>query len=129
MSEMFFVIKVFLFSALMMALLQIRVGDHNIEQHSQNWLHSSSVVQVLNNVSLGASRAITNGYRYVRGEMGAQLGASQAKASEKSKSVSSFHGIDVRHEFHKFSNEAKNEYNKEKDRIKEEVKTVEESEL
>ena len=41
MSEMFFVIKVFIFTAVVVALMQIKIGDHNIEQHSQNWLQPS----------------------------------------------------------------------------------------
>lgn len=132
MSELFFVIKVFLFSVVVMAVLQIKIGDHNIEQHSQNWLHSSSLVQILNTVSIGASHAITDGYRYVRGEVGAKFGGTESKTPKKQTS-SGFHGIDIRHEFHQVSTEVKSAINKEKARISEEaakdIKMIDESEL
>ncbi len=112
MSEMFYVIKVFLFSAMIIAILQIKIGDHNLEQHSQNWLHSSSLVHILNSVSISASRAISNGYHFVRGEMGARLGSNDPKENKKT-AAAAHHGLDIRHEIHKLSSEAKSLLDKE----------------
>ena len=130
MSEMFFVIKVFLFSAAMIAVMQIKIGERNLEQHSQNWMHSSSLVHLLNSVSISASRAITNGYHFIRGEIGTKSDNVDNKNTKKS-AVVSRHGIDMHHELKRFTSEVKSNFTKESARTNEskDVKMIDESEL
>ena len=107
MSEMFYVLKVFIFSAFVMALMQIKIADQSIEQRSQAWLHSSSVVQVLNKVSLGASKAITKGYHFVRGEVSSNSTASPVKSSQQVQSAFNFHhGLNIKHNLKQVTTEA-----------------------
>ena len=130
MSEMFFVIKVFLFSVVMIAVMQIKIGERNLEQHSQNWMHSSSLVHLLNAVSVSASRAITNGYHYIRGEIGTKSDNADNKNTKKPAVVSRL-GIDMRHELRRFTSEVKSNFTKEAARTNEskDVKMIDESEL
>ncbi len=131
MSELFFVVKVFLFSSLVMALMQIKIAERTIEQRSQVFLHSSRLVQTLNSVSISASRAIANAYHFVRGEVGAKLGSTD-KASAKKSSANLLHGLDIQHEFHRFSSEVKSVLaNKDSSTTTgdKEIKMVDESEL
>jgi hypothetical protein len=87
MSELFFVIKVFLFTVVVMAVMQIKVGEQSLEQRSSHWLRTSSLVDVLNSVSVGASKALNDGYHYIKNSMNAKLGFNDSKDdSEKSAS-------------------------------------------
>ncbi len=125
MSEMFFVIKVFIFTAVVVALMQIRIGDHNIEQRSQNWLHSSSLVQVLNSVSIGATKAVTDGYHFVGAKLGGVQNKSESKvataANRKPSSFTFHHGLDIRHELHQAKEKDEEEASKASDELKSEL--------
>ena len=128
MSDMFFVIKVFLFTAVVVAIMQIKIGDRNIEQHSQNWLHSSSLVHTLNTVSNGANKLITDGYHYIGAQINSANGNKQASSSsgesktsapKKQGSFSFHHGLDIRHELH----QAKEKIEEEGSKVEEELKS------
>ncbi len=83
MSELFFVIKVFLFTVVVMAVMQIKVGDQSLEQRSSHWLRTSSLVDVLNSVSVGASKALNDGYHYIKNSMNAKLGLNDSTNGSK----------------------------------------------
>lgn len=125
MSEMFFVIKVFIFTLVVVAVMQVKVGDRNIEQRSQSWLHSSSLVHVLNSVSVGAGKVFTDSYHYVGNKLSAiENKADTSKIANTSKKQSSFsfkHGLDIRHELHQAKEKIEEEASKASDEIKSEL--------
>lgn len=57
MSELKMVIKVFIFSALLLMLSQIRVGGDTIENKTTRWLMHSSSAKYLQGVAAGAIKA------------------------------------------------------------------------
>ncbi len=101
MFELFFVIKVFLFTVVVMALMQIKVGNQSLEQHSSRWLRSSNVVGILNSVSVGASKALNDGYNYIKNTMNAKMGSNEHPEKSNTQVASSgtaFHSVNIRHQ-------------------------------
>jgi hypothetical protein len=56
-GDLFFVIKSFLFTIVVVVLLQIRIGSMTLENHALKWIHNSSVVENLQGVAAGAVKA------------------------------------------------------------------------
>lgn len=57
MSELKMVLKVFLFSALLVMLSQIRMGGDTLENKTSRWLMHSSTARYLQGVAAGAVKA------------------------------------------------------------------------
>jgi hypothetical protein len=53
-ADFFFVLRTFAIAIALFLAMQIRVGNRSVEQHSVAWLHSSSVVDSIQNVAEGA---------------------------------------------------------------------------
>lgn len=65
MGEFMFVVKTFIFTLILVVVMQIKVGGFTLEEHSLDWLHESSAVRELQEVAQGAIRASKSGYRTV----------------------------------------------------------------
>ena len=65
MGEFMFVVKTFIFTLILVVIMQIKIGGFTIEEHSLDWLHESSVVRELQEVAQGAIRASKSGYKTV----------------------------------------------------------------
>ena len=68
MSEFFFVLKTILFSALVLMVLQMRVGGATLEQHSESWIYHSKVGGEMQAVARGAVRAGYEGVDWLRSQ-------------------------------------------------------------
>ena len=54
MSDFFFVVKCALATLVILVFMQMRIGNRTIEQHSLNWIQTSSAVEELRGVAEGA---------------------------------------------------------------------------
>lgn len=70
MGDLFFVLKSFAITAVIVVLMQIKIGPQTIEQRSLSWLHQSFLAEQLQNVAEGAVKAGREGYRAVAGFTG-----------------------------------------------------------
>jgi hypothetical protein len=61
MSEVFFVIKTFIVTLLVVFVLQFKVGGLSLENHLNYWLKQSTVAQYAQSAATGALLAIQNG--------------------------------------------------------------------
>ena len=66
MSEFFFVVKTVLFSALVLMVLQMKVGGSTLEQHSEAWIYHSRVGGEMQAVARGAVKAGYEGWDWVK---------------------------------------------------------------
>ncbi len=66
MSEFFFVVKTALFSALVLMVLQMKIGGTTLEQHSESWIYHSRVGGEMQAVARGAVRAGHEGYDWIK---------------------------------------------------------------
>lgn len=66
MSEFFFVLKTVLFSALLLMLLQLRIGGSTVEQHAESWIYHSRIGNEMQAVARGAVKAGQEGYAWAR---------------------------------------------------------------
>ena len=55
MEELKFVLKCFLFTALLVVLMQVKVGGASIEAYSFHWLRKSTVSQYIQSVAAGGA--------------------------------------------------------------------------
>lgn len=62
MEELKFVLKCFLFTALLVVLMQIKVGGSSVENHSFRWLQKSGVSQYVQSVAAGGAMALRRGF-------------------------------------------------------------------
>ncbi len=62
MSEFFFVFKTVLFSALVLMLLQLRLGETTLEQKAEGWIYQSRLGNEMQTVARGAIRAGREGF-------------------------------------------------------------------
>jgi hypothetical protein len=76
MSEFFFVVKTALFSALVLMVLQMKIGGSTLEQHSETWIYHSRVGGELQHVARGAVRAGHEGWDWVKVKTDGRLGSS-----------------------------------------------------
>lgn len=70
MGDFIFVIKTLVVTVAIVVLMQIRVGGRTIEQHSLAWIHTSVVVEQLQEVAAGAVKAGSKAVAYVKGALG-----------------------------------------------------------
>ena len=63
MADMFFMLRMVVFTFIIVVIMQIKIGPATLEQHSQEWLHSSSMVTSLQGVAEGAVKVLTQGYK------------------------------------------------------------------
>ena len=66
MSEFFFVVKTALFSALVLMVLQMKIGGTTLERHSEGWIYQSRVGGELQTVARGALRAGYEGFDWIK---------------------------------------------------------------
>lgn len=69
MGEMFFAVKATIITVFMVFFMQIKFGDHTIEQNAYHWIKSSYLVAQLNQVSSGAVVAIRETYQSITRNM------------------------------------------------------------
>jgi ABC-type sulfate transport system permease component len=60
MSELFFVLKSFLLTVILVVAMQVKVGNYSLEQYSQWWLQKSSVSTYVQSVAAGGALALKN---------------------------------------------------------------------
>jgi hypothetical protein len=61
MGDFFFVVKCLVITVALVFLMQIKVGDKTLEQHSMTWLHQSTAAENLRLIASGAIRAFKVG--------------------------------------------------------------------
>ena len=66
MSEFFFVVKTVLFSALLLMLLQLKVGGSSLEHQAESWIYQSRAGAEVQAVARGAIKAGQVGYGWFR---------------------------------------------------------------
>ncbi|CAN5608905.1 hypothetical protein BH10BDE1_BH10BDE1_21460 [soil metagenome] len=66
MSEFFFVVKTVLFSALVLMLLQMKVGGSSLEHQAESWIYQSRAGAEVQAVARGAIKAGQVGYGWFR---------------------------------------------------------------
>jgi len=62
MDALKFVLKCFFFTALLVVLMQIKVGGNTVENHSFRWLQKSGVSQYIQSVAAGGAMALRQGF-------------------------------------------------------------------
>ncbi len=60
MEELKFVFKCFLFTSLMIVLMQVKVGGSSIESYTFRWLRTSSTSQFIQSAAAGGAMALRN---------------------------------------------------------------------
>jgi hypothetical protein len=65
MSDLFFVIRMVIITAVLLIVMQIKVGTVTIERSAQEWMHSSSMIASLQKVAGGAVKFLSQGYKTV----------------------------------------------------------------
>ncbi|MFK8136818.1 MAG: hypothetical protein AB8E15_00530 [Bdellovibrionales bacterium] len=73
MDDMFFAIKATIITVVLVGLMQIKVGQHTIEQKAYNWIKSSYLVAELNQVSQGAIIAMREVFQGVSGTLSQEV--------------------------------------------------------
>lgn len=61
MSELFFVIKSFIISIVLIMFLQVKLGNTTVENHTFSWIHGSAIGKHLAKVAEGGTLVIKNG--------------------------------------------------------------------
>jgi hypothetical protein len=93
MSELFFVVKTFIFSVIVVFLMQIKIGQSTIEQRSMKWIQQSDVVESLQAVAEGAVLAARQGAKTVSDLANGKIGSSEKKTAHSSSSGGSWFKI------------------------------------
>ena len=83
MEELKFVLKCFLFTALLVVLMQVKVGGASIAAYSFHWLRKSTVSQYIQSVAAGGAMAIRNLGGKVKEGVASTVDGFQEGASEK----------------------------------------------
>lgn len=60
MEELKFVFKCLCFSALLIVLMQVKIGGASVESHSFQWLRTSTVSQYIQSAAAGGAMALRN---------------------------------------------------------------------
>lgn len=60
MEEFKFVMKCFVFTVVLVVLMQVRVGGHSIEAYTFHWLRKSAVSQYVQSAAAGGVMALRN---------------------------------------------------------------------
>lgn len=74
MSDLLFIIRMVIITVVVVLLMQIKIGPATIEQHSTEWLHTSSVVTSLQGVSEGAVKILTQTYKTIVTSLDTNIG-------------------------------------------------------
>ena len=82
MSELLFTLKTFVFAAILVALMQIRVSGQTIESKAEQWLETSKVAHYLQSSAAGGVLAVKDLYRSVVGSWTGSSKSHQVKASK-----------------------------------------------
>jgi hypothetical protein len=83
MSELMFVVKTLLLSALLVTLMQIRVSGTTVESRAQAWLETSSVAHFVQGAAAGGVLAVRDLYRSISDAWtGSKESKNQFKASK-----------------------------------------------
>ncbi|MNJ93529.1 hypothetical protein D3C87_112110 [compost metagenome] len=83
MEELKFVLKCFLFTALLVVMMQVKVGGTSLEQHSYRWLQRSTVSQYIQSVAAGGAMALRNLSYSVKDGVASTVDGFREGASEK----------------------------------------------
>lgn len=70
MGELFFVIKGFALTVLLTMALQIKIGQETLESKAEQWATRSAMSSFLNDTAAGAVKAIRDGTKWVKRELG-----------------------------------------------------------
>lgn len=81
MNEFFTVIKIFMLSILILVLLQMKWQGMSLEKRAVMNLHQSQIGQTIEDVAMGATKVLENGYSWAKGQI-----ASVTKQSNQSSS-------------------------------------------
>lgn len=69
MSEMFFIAKTLILTAVLTMLMQVKIGDVTLEERTVDWLENSSTAEWIQEVASGGAVAVTHLARKVREEV------------------------------------------------------------
>lgn len=83
MEELKFVLKCFLFTALLVVLSQVKIGGASIEAYSFHWLRQSTVSQYIQSVAAGGAMALRNLGTTVKDGVASTVDGFQEGAHEK----------------------------------------------
>lgn len=83
MEELKFVVKCFVFTALLIVVMQVRVGGYSIEAHSFHWLRKSTVSQYIQSAAAGGAMALRNLGRSVKDGVASTVDGYNEGAHEK----------------------------------------------
>ncbi|WP_374076730.1 hypothetical protein [Bdellovibrio bacteriovorus] len=83
MEELKFVLKCFACTALLIVLMQVKVGGASIENHSFRWLQNSMVSQYIQSAAAGGAMALRNLGRSVKDGVASAVDGFQEGAHEK----------------------------------------------
>ncbi|MBV2168197.1 MAG: hypothetical protein KUL82_05765 [Bdellovibrio sp.] len=83
MEELKFVLKCFCFTALLIVLMQVKVGGASIEAHSFRWLQRSTVSQYIQSAAAGGAMAIRNLGQTLKDGVASTVDGFQEGAHEK----------------------------------------------
>ena len=75
MSELFFVIKMVLFSALLLMALQFKVGRWTLEQRAENLIYRSQLAGEIQDIARGAVVVGQEGWTWISNKAAAVTGA------------------------------------------------------
>ncbi|KYG66826.1 hypothetical protein AZI86_07255 [Bdellovibrio bacteriovorus] len=83
MEELKFVVKCFVFTMLLVVLMQVKVGGYSIEAHSFHWLRKSTISQYIQSAAAGGAMALRNLGRTVKDGVASTVDGYQEGAHEK----------------------------------------------
>ncbi len=93
MSEFFFVVKTALFSALLLMVLQMKVGGSTLEQHSEHMIYESRMGTEMQTIARGAVKAGQEGWAWIKfqteGKFGSQIEKSASRETHRERSLRS----------------------------------------
>lgn len=85
MTELKFVAKCFLFTAILVVMMQLKVGGSTIEAYSFHWLRKSTVSQYVQSVAAGGAMALRNLGSSIKDGVTGTVNSYQEGASEQAR--------------------------------------------
>lgn len=83
MAEVKFIIKCFIFTSLLVVLMQVKVGSASIEAYTFHWLRNSTASQYVQSVAAGGAMALRNLVSSAKEAANSTINGYQAGSSEK----------------------------------------------
>jgi hypothetical protein len=83
MSEFLFVLKCLVFTAVLVIMMQLKVGGVTIEDYSYHWLRKSTVSQYIQSAAAGGAMALRNLSHSVKEGVAGTAASFQQGASEQ----------------------------------------------